>query len=207
MVSTTLLVVAVGCILGTLVVAATAYYYRGQSMLENQLDSALRATSDDARHVEFEPPEISGSWLDYFRVMRHLQRGNKLAKKGYVKWYQLDSTLNRPQWVKPERNGTGTPKHTVDDQPYYFPKDSMVTDARTGAWVAVHRDGEADPVNLRDPAYPGIETDLVERIINLEAENEPPGFFDQFGGLSQQALLWGGMAVLFVMYAGYRYMG
>jgi hypothetical protein len=138
--------------------------------------------------------------------MRHLQRGKKLAKKGYVRWHRLDSTLASPEWVKPEQDGTGVPKYTVDGQPYYFPKDAMVTDERTGAWVAVHCEGEADPINLRDPAYPGIETDLIERIINLEAENQPPGFFDNLN-ISQQALLWGGMAVLFVLYAAYRYMG
>lgn len=203
--ATTLIIGFVGMLAGAAVTGA-AWYYRNTDELDDRLDDLLRDVSDDARRVTFEPPEISGSVLDYFRVMRHLQRGNRLAKKGYVRWHRLDSTLGAPEWVKPEQDGTGTPKYTIGGQPYYFPKDAMVTDQRTGAWVAVHREGEADPINLRDPAYPGIETDLIERIINLEAENKPPGFLDQFD-MSQQAMLYGGMGVLFVIYAAYRYMG
>lgn len=206
MVDIALIAVAVVSVLGTGSVAMTAWYYHDADSVDDRLEELVADASEDGRRVAFNPPELSGSLLDYYRVMRHLQRGKKLAKKGYVRWHRLDSTLAAPEWVKPEQDGTGVPKYTVGGQPYYFPKDAMVTDERTGAWVAVHREGEADPFNLRDPAYPGIETDLIERIINLEAENQPPGFLDNLN-ISQQALLWGGMAVLFVLYAAYRYMG
>jgi hypothetical protein len=139
--------------------------------------------------------------------MRHYQRARKLSKKGYVKWYRVGSTMSRPTWVKPEMEGQGLPKYDAGNGPYYFPKESMVSDELTGAWVAMHREGEADPINLREPAYPGIETDLVERTINLEAEDKPPGLLDKLsmGGMSTQAMLYGGMALLFGVYVVYAW--
>lgn len=198
--------VAVASILTVAGLAVGYWYYRQyRDNLEDHVDKIIDQSDDE---IEFEPPDIRRSFMDYFRVMRHYQRQSRLAKKGYVKWFRLGSTLSRPVWVKPELEGSGQPKVTIDDQPYYFPKEAMVSDTLTGAWVALHREGEADPVNLRDPAYPGIETDLLERTINMEAENKPPGFFDKLalGGMDKQTLLWGGMGVLFAIYAGYMYM-
>lgn len=162
---------------------------------------------DDAQPVTFDPPEISLSPLDWLRASRHLRKQQKAAKRGWIKWYRVGANLSAPEWVKPVRDGAGTPKVTDSGQPYYFEKDAMVVDERTGAYVAVHPEGEADPINLQDRAYPGIETDLVERIINLEAENEPSTSLLGLGGMSQQQLLWLGIGLLFVLFAAYRYMG
>lgn len=194
-------------LLGIATLAATGaayYYYRlYRDGLDERFDE-LFEEEDGA--LSFDPPSMTRSPLDYLRVMRHYQRASKLAKRGYVRWYRLGSTMSRPKWVKPEQEGTGVPKYDDGGQPYYFPKEAMVSDSLTGAWTAIHREGEADPINLRDPAYPGIETDLVERIINLEAEDKPPGLLDSLTGLSTQAMIYGGMALMFVVYAGFRYM-
>lgn len=184
------------------------------ALYDRRREARIEAFEEYADEVEagepvaFEPPDVTFNPLDYLRVARHLQRGKRLGKKGYVKWYRLDSTLRRPTWVKPETDGSGVPKVTVDGQPYYFPKDAMVADSLTGAWVAVHRVGDGDPINLREPAYPALETDLVERTINLEAENEPPGFLDGlFGGMDQTTLMYLVIGIMFVIYAAYRYAG
>jgi len=170
--------------------------------------SAAAADPDgDVQPVVFDPPEISLSPIDWVRAGRHLQKQKKAAKRGWVKWFRVGANFSRPQWVKPVQDGAGTPKVTDDGQPYYFEKDAMVVDERTGAWVAVHPEGEADPINLADRAYPGIETDLVERILNLEAENEPSTGLLGLGGMSTQQLMWLGIGLLFVLFAAYRYMG
>lgn len=202
MIATSTIVVA--AFIGAAAVASLAgvwAYHHYYASVDDHLDQ-LAASRET---IQFDPPTIHRTPLDYFRVMRHLQRGTKLAKKGYVKWYRIDSQIPHPVWVKPTQDGQGTPKHTVDGQPYYFPKDSMITDERTGAWVAVHREGEGDPINLRDPAYPGIETDLVERIINLEAEDQPSsGLFDGLDFTTQQ-MVYGSIGLLFAVYVGYMY--
>lgn len=186
--------------------AAFHYFQESKQTVEAAVTMILDET-DDEDPLTFRPPEIKNSILDVLRVTRHLQRQRKLAKKGYVKWYRLGSTLGRPQWVKPKQQGSGTPKVTVDGQPYYFEPEAMVSDEVTGAWVAMHREGEADLMNLRDPAYPGIEADLMERIINLEAEDKPPGWLDGLGNWDQKTMMYVGIVVLFLIYAAYRYMG
>jgi hypothetical protein len=197
--------IVAGALLLTVGTAGVAYlsYRRLRVGLDDQFDQLI-AEEDE---VTLKPPDTHNTPLDYLRVMRHFQRARKLAKKGYVKWYRVGSTMSRPTWVKPTLEGQGLPKHENDDGPYYFPKEAMVSDELTGAWVAMHREGEADPINLREPAYPGIETDLVERTINLEAEDKPPGLLDKLsmGGLSTQAMIYGGMALLFLVYAGYAW--
>jgi len=215
---------ALGAGLGAYAVA----WWHGRATVEDELDEELpddeevvvaelfddaddlTAPDDvdrDVQPVAFDPPEISLSPLDWIRAGRHLQKQRKAAKRGWIKWYRVGANFSRPQWVKPIQDGAGTPKVTDGGQPYYFDKDAMVVDERTGAWVAVHPEGEADPINLADRAYPGIETDLVERIINLEAENEPSTSLLGLGGMSSQQLMWLGIGALFVVFAAYRYMG
>lgn len=181
--------------------ATYIFYRRYEDERERTLDSII----DDDGAIEFESPDVKRSPLDYLRVMRHYQKAQKLANKGYVKWYRLGSRIDRPLWVKPKQDGTGVPKIEKDGKPYYFPKSSMVSDAMTGAYVAMHRTGEANPINLRDPAYPGIPTDLIERVINLETENTPSGGLLGDMDLDTTTLMWLGMAVLFVVYAIYYY--
>lgn len=199
--SANVVVIAAGLVALLGLVVAVYFYVVYRTGLERRVDSMVEGEDT----IEFSPPTVRRNPLDYWRVMRHLQRESKLAKKGYVKWYRIDSQVPKPTWVNPSQEGQGTPKYEVDGQPYYFPREAMLTDQTSGAWVAVHREGEGDPINLRDPAYPGIETDLVERIINLEAEDSPSsGFFDGFD-LSTQQLVYGSVAMLFVVYAGYMW--
>lgn len=207
LVAIVLALLALGVALG----AGVMSWWHSRSTVADELDEELPDsrpdTPSDVEPVTFDPPEISLSPLDWIRAGRHLQKQRKAAKRGWIKWYRVGANFSRPQWAKPVQDGAGTPKVTDGGQPYYFDKDAMVVDERTGAWVAVHPEGEADPINLADRAYPGIETDLVERIINLEAENEPSTSLLGLGGMSQQQLMWLGIGVLFVLFAAYRYMG
>lgn len=203
--STSLLVGGVLAVLGTAGLAGAGFlHYRAKQTAEDRLESALDDADDP---VALAVPEMTLGPLDYYRAMRHLQTQKKAAKKGYVKWFRLGSTMQRPRWVKPDPSGSGRPKVTIDGKPYYFDRDAMLVDERTGAWVAVHIEGESDPINLADPAYPGIMADNMERIINLEAEDKPPGLFDNLTGMDTTTLMWLGIGLLFLVYAAFRYMG
>jgi hypothetical protein len=200
-----LLPAVLGTIIGLLIGSLAVWYYREREGIDEQVAAMLSDT--DRGPVEFEAPNLSLTPMDWIRAGRHLQKQRKAAKRGWVKWYRIGSNMSSPKWVAPDRDGSGLPKTTVDGEPYYFNPEAMVIDERTGAYVAVHRDGESDPINLQDPAYPGIETDLMERTINMEAESDPPGFLDGLGGMSMQTLLWIAIGVSFVIYAGMRYLG
>lgn len=197
----TLLLGVLGLLGGLGLVVGGYFYWKWRKTVGRQLEESFKAGEE----MVFDPPNVTFTPIDYFRAMRHLQTQRKAAKKGYVKWFVLGSNMQRPRWVKPKADGSG-PKITRDGKPYYFEKDAMTTDERTGAWVAVHREGESDPINLRDPAYPGIEADRMERIINLEAESKPPGWLDGLD-MDQQTIMWLGIGVLFILFAGYRYLG
>ena len=81
----------------------------------------------------------------------------------------------------------------------------MLSDARTGAWVAMHRRNEADPLNLRDPVMPSVPADRLQEIINLEAEAEKPGFLSGLD-LSMTSIMIGGGVIIFLVYAAYYVM-
>jgi hypothetical protein len=164
--------------LGTLV----GYYGRGYVDEPEEFDAALEGMDEEGHAVVLPAPETSGSLLSIFRSNQHRKKAKKLAGKGYVRWFKFDGMLERPRWVKPERSGSGVPKYfdKDDDCHYLFPEDALVTDSRTGAPVAVHHSGQAEPVNLADPEYPPIDSDRLEEIINLEIESEPPGWLSKF---------------------------
>jgi hypothetical protein len=200
-----LLPLLLGVVIGAGGAAAGTWYYCQRETVDEQVTTTLKDIPRGP--AEFEGIDVSMTPLDWIRAGRHLQKQRKAAKKGWVKWYRIGANMSAPEWVAPEREGSGLPKLTVDGEPYYFNRDAMVVDEQTGAFVAVHREGEADPINLQDPAYPGIDTDLMERTINMEAESEPPGLLDGLGGMSMQTLTMGAIVVSFVIYAGFRLLG
>ena len=206
MVTASLIATSVLSLLGIAGAGAAYYYYEQNREAREQDFEAYLDELEEGEPVDFKPANVSAGLLGIIAEWRHVAKSKRMAKKGYVKWYKLDSTLSRPTWVKPKQSGSGVPKARSNGKPYYFPKKAMVADSTTGAWVALHREGEADPINLRDPAYPGLEADVVDRVINLEAEDKPPGMLDNlFGGMSQQMLLYGSIAIMFLLYAAYRY--
>jgi hypothetical protein len=110
--------------------------------------------------------------------------------------------------VKPEKEGAGEWEYydSDDDATYLFPEEAMVSDPETGAWVCIHNRGEVDPINLRDPIQPPIDADRFEGIIQLEAEDDKPGFFSRLS-ISPQMLLWGGVFVMLLLGGLSQFMG
>lgn len=161
---------------------------REKRRIEQAVATIVDEETDEAT---LEPADPNGKLWDLLKQWRHDKKAQKLAKKGYVKWYKIDATMPKPQWIKPTEGSAGMLEYYDDDEEvtYLFPKEPMLHDQRTGAWTAVHRQGEAEPINLRDPAMPPIETEPLERTINMEAESDAPGFFDRMN-LDGQTMMW-----------------
>jgi len=194
--------VAVGA-LGLTVGGGVGYWARGNVDEPYEFEGVLEENSNhDGRSVTLPAPDVSGGWLDVFRQRQHRKKEKKLAKRGYVKWFKFDGMLRAPEWVRPERGGSGAPKYYDRDDGvhYLFPEDALVTDARTGAPVAVHHSGEVEPVNLKEPAHPPIDADRLEEIINLEIESDPPGWLSKFD-LDAQTMMYASI-VLILIFAG-----
>lgn len=204
-----LLAVAVlaGLVLGGTVAAVYGYFRRQKLELDAEVEDAVADdhevvdSEDPGDLVELEPINVSSSLTGLVRTWRRRAKEQRLAEKGYVKWLRLDSRLEPAKWVKPDYRGTGAGEyHGEDGVTYLFEKDAMVPDSQTGAWVALHRVGEADPINLRDAAFPALPADRVEEILNLLAEAEKPGFFDNLDISGGQAFILI-TVVLFLVYA------
>lgn len=151
-------------------------------------------------------PELSGTIWDLITLWRHRKKARKLARRGYVRWYLFDGNLQKPRWVKPEREGKGVPEYRHDGLPYLFPEDALVLDQSTGAYVAVHHKGEPEPVNLAEPAFPTIDGDRLEELINLSAESDPPTFWSRLD-LDFQTAIGALIAIMFVLFAASQFLG
>jgi len=168
----------------------------GETRARDQDWEAQVEHATDGNKVTIPAPETSSGLLDAYREYRHKSKRKKLAKRGYVRWYKLDGMLGAPEWVKPERDGSGVAKYYDSDDGchYLFPTAPLVTDSRTGAPVAIHKAGEAEPINLSDPAYPPMDSDRLEEVINLEIESDPPSWLSKFDINSQ--------TIMYLMIAG-----
>jgi len=148
-----------------------------------QLDyEAAMANGTESAVVKMPQPDLKGSRLGaigrYYRIHKDWKKRRKLAKKGYVRWFLVDETFPEPKFVKPELKGDGMPEVRVDGKPYAFPRESMLADERTGMYTVVHKKGDAEPINLRDPAKTAIPVDKLDEWINLQLHKDPPSWLD-----------------------------
>ena len=206
----TLLIAAAAIgVIGVISVVGYAWTRYESRLAEKHVTRLIDDAEGDENHaVELDPPEVRSGILQLLKIWRHQSKAKKLAEKGYIKWYKLDATIQRPRWVKPRYGGTGEAEYydSDDDVTYLFPKDGMLPDAQTGAWTAMHRRNEADPINLRDGLMPAVPSDRLQEIINLEAESEEPGFFDKHD-ISGTQLFIVVTVILFLVYAATQVLG
>ncbi|MCG1002866.1 MULTISPECIES: hypothetical protein [Halobacterium] len=200
-----------GVLLGSITVGSVAYYRSRKRAIDEEVDEATDPlVADDSTvgdAVELEPIDTRSGIAGLLSAWQRRRKEQRLAEKGYVKWIRIGSSVQSPEWVKPSYRGTGAGEYydREDEVTYLFPKEAMLPDSTTGAWVAMHRENEADPVNLRDPVMPAAPADRLQEIINLEAEAEQPGFLDQLDISGTQAFIVI-TVVLFLVYAASQVM-
>lgn len=131
--------------------------------------------------VEHPPPRMNTKpWRQLWRTRKYLKKREKLLGDGYVQWYLIGDSVNRPKFIKPERKGGGIPELDHDGETYLFPPDAKVPSA-DGMWVYIHRQGEADPINIRNPSRMAIDADELKEYLDLRVSASSPGFFDSLG--------------------------
>lgn len=131
--------------------------------------------------VEIRPPSMDTNRLkQYYRTRKWLKKRQKLIGDGYVQWYLIGDAVNHPKFVKPGRKGGGIPELEVDGETYLFPRDALVP-SEDGMWTCIHREGEADPINIRDPARLSIKADELKEYLDLRVSSSAPGLLDGLG--------------------------
>jgi len=168
--------------------------------------------ADAEGYVSLPAPDLSGSRFGLlgrlWTLYKHHIRRRRLAKKGYVQWYRIENgTFSGPHYVRPEADAESPiPFVSHDDGRYFFPDAAMVTDTSVGMWTAVHRKGEADPINLRDGDADAIPAEAAEAWSEMTVTAQKPGGL--LGGLGDitprkmLALAIAGVMVLSVVMGG-----
>lgn len=144
----------------------------------------LRENGHEEPTETVEAPDISGARFGtvgmLYRMYRQRQKERKYADKGYVKWYLVGSGWPSPKYVKPEGKGGGVPEYEYEGDTYLFPVRGRMASRDSGMFVAIHKEGEAEPLNLRDPTENAIKADELKEYLTKRVNTSPPSFFDKF---------------------------
>lgn len=166
---------------------------------------------DDPQVVAFPPPDIRGATFglpqQYWRVWQWTRKRRKLAKKGYVSWRLVDGTIGWPKFVKPQvENGRNVPELEHNGTRYLFPREAAIPDQQTGMWTFIHRQGEADPVNLNSPWEHATTPEALDKWLTLGVTADPPSFWDRFDMDAQEVFKWG-LIIFMLLVLGQALMG
>lgn len=131
--------------------------------------------------VEHRPPSVNTSfWRQWWRTRRWLKKREKLIGDGYVQWYLIGDAVSQPKFVKPTRKGGGIPELDHDGETYLFPRKALVP-SEDGMWTCIHREGEADPINIREPVRLSLPADELKEYLDLRVSSSAPGLLDGLG--------------------------
>jgi len=136
---------------------------------------------DEGNIVEHRPPSVKTRlYRQVWRTRRWLKKREKLIGDGYVQWYLIGDAVQHPKFVKPKRKGGGIPELDHNGETYLFPRSALVP-SEDGGWVCIHREGEADPINIRDPARLSLRADELKEYLDLRVSSSAPGLLDGLG--------------------------
>lgn len=159
---------------------------------EDSVEAVEDPRVPDPDEVTLEKPNLKtakwGTVGELVLTWRYLKKRRKLAGKGYVQWLLIGDTYPTPKFVKPEEKGGGMLEYKHDGKRYLFPKDAMVPSDEQGLWTIVHQQGDANPLNLKDPLVPAIKADSLEEYLTMRLSSSPPSFLDKFDLDAQDAM-------------------
>lgn len=161
------------------------------------------SSEEPPEELVLRPPTVRDTSLvpfaGLYRIWKHQRNRERLIGDGYVQWYLVDGTFPSPRWIKPKARGGGVLEHEHGSQRYLFPREAIVPTEGSGAWTAVHKVGEADPLNLNDPSKHAIPADLLEEYLQRRVTTSPPSIFDGMDLDPKDVMTW--TIVLFVVIA------
>lgn len=141
-----------------------------------------------------DPPRLSSSssipGSTLYRIYRARRKEKKLAGKGYIRWYLVGDGWPEPKFIKPERDGTGIPRYKLDGDIYLFPKEALLPSRASGMWTIVHKQGEAEPINLKDPTKDALKADEVSEWLDKLVTSNPPSFWDKFDADAEDIIMY-----------------
>jgi hypothetical protein len=171
--------------MGLLATTAMAGWSAAERWGQTKAAEAEAITPDgEGDIVDLQPPDLRtarfGTLGELFRVWRYLDKRRKLANKGYVQWFLVGDTFPTGKFVKPDAKSGGMRELDHDGVTYLFPRDAMLPDENQGVLTFVHKRGDAEPLNLRDPAHESIPADVLDEYLSMRVSASAPSLLDQF---------------------------
>lgn len=142
--------------------------------------------------INLRPPTLRGSSFGFFgevlKTRRYLKKSEKLAGKGYVKWYCVDDTFPEPKFIKPADEGTGKLEYEHDGGIYLFPRDAAKPSSTSGMWTYVHQKGDPEPLNVHDYREEVFTAEEIKEWLTqaVTADRPTDGLFDFLGDFDTQ---------------------
>jgi len=125
------------------------------------------------------PTQNTGSGLNPLTKWKDHQRKKKeknALSKGYIRWYLVDDSISKPKYIQPEfHEGGNIPEFEHKGDTYLFPEDTMIPDADDGIWTVMHREGEAEPIDLRNANEDPIKAHALHEYLTMRVTDTNPG--------------------------------
>lgn len=151
--------------------------------------------------IEADPTWIDGhrtAFGELWAARRRRKKRRKLSKKGYIQWHLVDGTYPNPNFIKPKRTGAGVPEYKHNGETYIFPDKAALPSEHSGMRVFVHRAGEMDPINLRDPVDHAIAPDQFQEYADMSLQTSSPGILSDIDPWDAMMYLGGASVVVLV---------
>lgn len=154
------------------------------------------------------PATTSGSRIPgstWWKRRNRKRKEKKALSAGYVRWYLITDSISTPRYIKPEREeGGSVPEFEYNDETYLFPENAMVPDEEDGVWTVMHREGQAEPINLREGNGDALDANALSEYLTMRVTSQDPSGLSLpgLGNLSTQQIMQYGLLVIIVIAVG-----
>ena len=134
--------------------------------------------------------------IKHLKAWRHSKKKKKALKKGYVRWHLIGDSVSEERLVKPEyEDGGNIPELEFEGGTYLFPEKAMLPCADDGVYMVMHREGEAEPIDLRAGNEHTIGANTLKEYLTLRVTGQKPGM-GMLGDWDAQTLMKYGLLAL-----------
>jgi hypothetical protein len=160
-------------------------FLAGHAYVSNRKESKDLEVIEELEGAEgFQMTSHHGSSSGLLGAALRERKKRKALGRGVVRWHVIGSAFEKPRYIKPERKeGGNVPEVELDGETYIFPEEATVPSEEEGVPTIVHRKGEAEPLELRDPWDDSVDARTLAEYLTLRVTSRKPssGLLDGLG--------------------------
>ena len=191
---------------GALLGAAAGYYAGAKSSTKNHFEELDLEKGQGFQVQRYTTGE--SRLKSAMRAYSRRREKDKALRKGFVRWHLVGASFSKPMYVKPEPEGGGnTPELEHDGQTYVFPEEARTPSAEDGVPIVVHREGEADPIDLGGSWDLAMDAKTLQEYLTQRVTSEQPdssgsalpGFLADMGSVDMMRYAIIGIVLFFIV--------